>query len=93
MGGEDGNECALHWPGSMMGWQLENVTVQQPGPLAINSPRGLTGSCHVQKGVSASCVAAPGTLTLASITLTLPYSQASEVDKLLSLLALENSLS
>lgn len=38
--GEEGEECALHWPCSRIEWQWGNVTGQQPGLLAINNPQG-----------------------------------------------------
>lgn len=55
------------------GWQWGNVTGQQPGPLAINSPRG--PKC-IQQRVSASCVASPGTWWLWPLFLTKPGEQA-----------------
>lgn len=58
--GEEGEECALHWLCSRIGWQWGNVTGQQPGLLAINSsqgPKRLTLTAWSRGSVS--CVAVP----------------------------------
>lgn len=81
---EEGEECALHWPCSGMRWQPGNVTGQQLGPLAINSPQGQRGSCLVQQSLSSLCGSTWHTVALASIMLTLPHSPTNQGGGLLS---------